>query len=238
KSLGNFEPLSALLDRHDPQAIRLLFLQTGYRKPMNFTEESIAGATTGLRRLQSAYDTLRSAPSAPHDESAASVADSFAARFRRALDDDLNTSGAMAVLFDIAADAAKLSERGAASSVAALLHQAMSVLGISPSERAKTFEFASSVKTHTVASVDYKIERRGAALVSEAAIERLRMLVGEIVPPDATSPPDAVDAVVEARIKAKSDKDFALADRLREALADAGVLLADSKEGTTWSAGG
>ncbi|MBD5656170.1 MAG: cysteine--tRNA ligase, partial [Candidatus Eremiobacteraeota bacterium] len=33
KSLGNFEPLSALLDRHDPQAIRLLFLQTGYRKP-------------------------------------------------------------------------------------------------------------------------------------------------------------------------------------------------------------
>ncbi len=41
KSLGNFEPLSALLQRHDPQAIRWLFLQTGYRKVMNFTEESI-----------------------------------------------------------------------------------------------------------------------------------------------------------------------------------------------------
>ncbi|GAC1589353.1 MAG: hypothetical protein NVS3B28_15400 [Candidatus Velthaea sp.] len=46
KSLGNFEPLYALLDRHDPLAIRLLFLQTGYRKPMNFTEESIVGAGT------------------------------------------------------------------------------------------------------------------------------------------------------------------------------------------------
>ena len=70
KSLGNFEPLSALLERHDPQAIRLLFLQTGYRKPMNFTEESLEGATTGLRRLQAGYDALRTAPPAAHDAAA------------------------------------------------------------------------------------------------------------------------------------------------------------------------
>jgi cysteinyl-tRNA synthetase len=61
KSLGNFEPLSALLVRHDPLAIRLLFLTTGYQKPMNFTEESIAGAKTGLERLQKAAYRLREA---------------------------------------------------------------------------------------------------------------------------------------------------------------------------------
>ncbi|HEX3670742.1 MAG TPA: cysteine--tRNA ligase, partial [Candidatus Cybelea sp.] len=47
KSLGNFEPLSDLLRRHDPQAIRWLFLQTGYRKVMNFTEDSISAAALG-----------------------------------------------------------------------------------------------------------------------------------------------------------------------------------------------
>ena len=71
KSLGNFEPLATLLDRHDAQAIRLLFLQAGYRKPLNFTEDSIAGRhDRRLRRLlQAAYDTLRTAPAAStHDD--------------------------------------------------------------------------------------------------------------------------------------------------------------------------
>ncbi len=58
KSLGNFEPLSSLLERHDPQAIRLLFLQTGYRKPMNFTEASIDGATVTLQTIRTGYRAL------------------------------------------------------------------------------------------------------------------------------------------------------------------------------------
>src|SRR5665213_2295571 len=61
KSLGNFEPLEELLLRHDPQAIRLLFLQTGYSKVMNFTEESIGAAAISLERLKSAYRALRNA---------------------------------------------------------------------------------------------------------------------------------------------------------------------------------
>ena len=52
KSLGNFEPLYELLNRHDPQSIRLLFLQTGYSKVMNFTEEAVAGAAVALERLE------------------------------------------------------------------------------------------------------------------------------------------------------------------------------------------
>ena len=112
KSLGNFEPLSALLDRHDPQAIRLLFLQTGYRKPMNFTEEAIAGATTALRRLLEAYDALRTAPPAARDEAAEAAAlGAYVERFYAALDDDMNTAGALSVLFDIANAASELEAR-------------------------------------------------------------------------------------------------------------------------------
>jgi cysteinyl-tRNA synthetase len=247
KSLGNFEPLHDLLDRHDPQAIRFLFLQTGYRKPMNFTEASIEGATTGLRRLQSAYDDLRTAPAAGHDE--ASVRASlvpYETRFFEALDDDMNTSGAVSVLFDLASAATDLIVAGAASRAAAFLHEAMTLVGISPVERGtsaarSTVERSRVVELSTGANAKagatFTITRKGDAPLGDRALEDLRALLGEIVPPPPIDSEDAVDAVVEARLLAKSEKDFALADRLREALAAIGVVVNDAKDGATWTVG-
>ncbi|MBV8600895.1 MAG: cysteine--tRNA ligase, partial [Candidatus Eremiobacteraeota bacterium] len=126
KSLGNFEPLESMLQRYDPQAIRLLFLGTGYRKPMNFTEASIAGATAGLGRLLDAYDALREAPAEPAGGSAA--VESLRERFWAALDDDVNTSGAVSVLFDAARDAGALRDDGASAAAAAFLHESMETL--------------------------------------------------------------------------------------------------------------
>ena len=88
KSLGNFEPLSDLLARHDPQAIRLLFLQTGYRKVMNFTEESIGAASVLLERLKRMYRAL-ALRSAQDDTGLIKAIES-------ALDDDMNTAVALA----------------------------------------------------------------------------------------------------------------------------------------------
>jgi cysteinyl-tRNA synthetase len=114
KSLGNFEPLYALLNRHDPQAIRLLFLQTGYRKVMNFTEESIAGASVALERLKKTYRSLRN-----HAE----PAQGFASRIESALDDDMNTAVALSEL---------LSYRGESREEFAYW---LDVLGLTPSEK-------------------------------------------------------------------------------------------------------
>ncbi|GAC1540219.1 MAG: cysteine--tRNA ligase [Vulcanimicrobiaceae bacterium] len=238
KSLGNFEPLHRLLDRHEPQAIRLLFLQTGYQKPMNFTEASIDGARTGLDRLLAGYDRLRHAAAATADRAAAetAVAD-FRAQFYAFLDDDFNTAGAISVLFAIAAAADAAVARGTASALAGFLHEALTVVGLSPSERPAVVVHATSVKTTTVADVSYTIVRSGAERLTPEAIERLRQLVGAIVPLGALDGHETVDAVVEARILAKAQKDFALADRLRVALSGVGVTLADSKEGTSWSVG-
>jgi cysteinyl-tRNA synthetase len=243
KSLGNFEPLSALLERHDPQAIRLLFLQTGYRKPMNFTEESLDGATTGLRRLFTAYDALRTAPAdvgAGHaTNGVASDGGALAAyrlRFFASLDDDLNTSGAVSVLFDVAAASGQPQRVGGASAAAGFLHEALGLLGISPSERVHVAVATKSATTATVGDTQYRIERRGAERVPADALERLSSAIGDAVAFEHLAAPDAVDAVVSARIAAKSAKDFALADRLRKALADIGVTIADAKDGATWTA--
>jgi len=242
KSLGNFEPLSELLDRHDPQAIRLFFLQVGYRKPLNFTEDSIDGYTTGLRRLQAAYDELRSAPATAHPDDAAQQAamEPFIRRFYNALDDDMNTSGAVSVLFDLANVSKALIAAGAASPASAFMHEALTLLGISPNERTRAkrvlleetlLEFAGS-EVYTV-----RAPANAADIVTPEMLERLKRLVGPQVLPNGVSGPAAVNDVIGARYRAKRNKDFAEADRLRNALREIGIDLADSKEGATWSVG-
>jgi len=241
KSLGNFEPLYELLDRHDPQAIRLLFLQTGYRKPMNFTEESIDGATTGLHRLLGAYDTLREAPPVEHLEASGAVAiKPFAARFYAALDEDMNTSGAVSVLFDLGAGVPALVQSGAASHAAAFMHEAMTLLGISPVERSHKpvkIEFEESVRELVGSKAQLfkiRVQKDVAKWLPVGTVDALRVDVGGFVTIDGDAK-EAVNAVITARQQAKLAKDFGLADRLRVALKGIGVVVTDEKDGVTWT---
>ena len=116
KSLGNFEPLADLLEREDPQAVRLTFLSTGYSKVMNFTDESLATAYTTLDRLKKTYRAAR-ATSATRESG-------LLERIERALDDDMNTSVALAELLQFSP------ERGALAEFA----RALWLLGIEASE--------------------------------------------------------------------------------------------------------
>ena len=114
KSVGNFEPLSDLLKRHDPQAIRLLFLQTGYRKVMNFTEESIAAAAVTLRQLKKTYRARSSGGgNGAGDET-------LLEKVEAAFDDDMNTSVALAEV---------LADRTATRQT---FERALALLGIEP----------------------------------------------------------------------------------------------------------
>jgi len=99
-SLGNFRTVREVLARHDPMALRLYFLQTHYRVPLTFNEEALAGAGRGLRRLRQALAPLPDEP-APPAEPPAFVREARQ-RFEEAMDDDLNTAGALAVLFELA----------------------------------------------------------------------------------------------------------------------------------------
>ena len=241
KSLGNFEPLSALLDRHEPQAIRLLFLQTGYRKPMNFTEDSIDGATTALRRLLAAYDAFRAVPAGEAEGDPQGLIDEFAPRFFAALDDDVNTSGAMSVLFELAAAQNRVIAGGAASAAAAFMHQAMDLLGISPVQRSAPIEAAATVSSSfQVGGADYVVEapQDVDAVLSDAAFARLREALDGAVELDGEPKAQAVELVIVARAQAKSAKDFARADRLRDALKAAGIAVTDLKNGASWTVAG
>ena len=102
KSLGNFSTLREVLERHDAEALRFLYLRTHYRSPLNFAESQLLESRQALARL---YTALKGAP-APAD-GAIDWSEPFAARFKAAMDDDFNTPEAVAVLFDLAREIGK-----------------------------------------------------------------------------------------------------------------------------------
>jgi cysteinyl-tRNA synthetase len=203
KSIGNFEPLSQLLERHDPQAIRWLFLQTGYRKVMNFTEESIGAAAIGLARIKAAYRSL-----APATDGEPIPAPELDRRMEAALDDDMNTAAALAVLFDVVNNSTPSREE---------LAYWLTILGVAPND--------SWLEEPVVQlSPDFMPK----------ILDELRVLGVSVdaMPPAAEA---AIEKIISLRDEARRAKNWPESDRLRDALARCGVELKDSKEGTTWA---
>ena len=138
KSLGNFTSLTDLLARSDARAYRLLVVRSHYRSPIEVTTETVADAEKGLDRLDALArrfglpDLIAEARRGYVLEGDMADADPDAlAAFRRRMDDDLDTPGALADIFELvsaahtAADA--LDETGGArlARTAALLAAAL-----------------------------------------------------------------------------------------------------------------
>jgi cysteinyl-tRNA synthetase len=208
KSLGNFEPLSQLLKRHDPQAIRWLFLQTGYRKVMNFTEDSIGAAGIGLARIKAAY--RESTPATDGEPIRTRWSRGIDARMEAALDDDMNTAAAVAVLYEAVAHAPPSREE---------LDYWLRILGIEPDQSwldEPQLELPPDFSAKLAVELENSKEEINLAALTTMASN------------------DAVDHVIALRNAARARKDWASSDRLREALQRSGIELKDSKEGTTW----
>jgi cysteinyl-tRNA synthetase len=96
KSLGNVLMLSDLFEQSDPRAYRLLVLQSHYRAPIEVTPTTLSDAATALGRLDALRDRLDEAGAAEGERIDPDVRDAFVERMQ----DDLDTPGATAVLFD------------------------------------------------------------------------------------------------------------------------------------------
>ena len=121
KSLGNFFTIQDVLRRFDGETVRFFMLRTHYRSPFNFSDQVLEETRTALKRLYTALEQAGEMPALP----AIDWADPRAAAFKTAMDDDFNTPGAVAVLFDLAAEV----NRGRTAD-AALLRALGGVLGI------------------------------------------------------------------------------------------------------------
>ncbi|WP_303783348.1 cysteine--tRNA ligase [Azovibrio restrictus] len=188
KSLGNFFTIRDVLRQYDPEVVRFFILRAHYRSPLNYSDAHLNDARASLDTL---YFTLRDVPPAPGAEAGIDWNQPFAARFKAAMDDDFDSHGAIAVLFELAQETRRQGDAG----LAALLRDLGRVLG----------------------------------LLERDPVAYLRAPVGEGGMPEAE-----IEALIARRLAAKQARDFAEADRVREQLKAAGILLEDGPQGTTW----
>jgi cysteinyl-tRNA synthetase len=100
KSLGNLVTITDFLEEHDADVLRLLVLSSSYRAPLTYDDEVVADMHRKLDRLRTGLRPATGDDTARNDELDAAAAMARAG-FEAAMDDDFNSAGALAALFDL-----------------------------------------------------------------------------------------------------------------------------------------
>ena len=221
KSLGNFTTIRSLLDADiSPMTLRFFVLQTNYRKPLDFTEEALKAASKGWERLNNClsfghiYKTndqeineidldnpiKKSVNSELDDDSFKLLSD-----FEKYMDDDLNTSGALSILFELSQPIRK---------------------------------FINFLKEKDINEVDQ--DKLNEVFNKWQLLSELARVLGLKVNLKQTSPENKleidtnkVQELIKNRSLAKENKDFILADKIRNELKNMGIDLIDKPKGVT-----
>ena len=97
KSIGNIITISEALEKFSPDALRLFFLSAHYRSPLTYIEDTVSGHEHAADRLKHALQ-----PNSVPADSGSLDDTQFVERFKVAMNDDMNTPKALAVIFDLA----------------------------------------------------------------------------------------------------------------------------------------
>jgi cysteinyl-tRNA synthetase len=191
KSLGNVLLVRDLLAEAPGEAARLALLKAHYRSPVDWTSDTL---DQSARTLDGLYGALRDLQDV---ETGDASDDDLPAEFVEALEDDLDTPRALAILFDLRRSARRTSDPGERAIIKKKLLACARLLGIGQRD-----------------PDDWLLERFGQV----DDIEEIERLVAE-------------------RDEARHSRDFARADRIRDALVERGIVLEDGAEGTRWRVG-
>jgi cysteinyl-tRNA synthetase len=201
KSVGNIERIHDLVRAHPPEALRYALLSAQYRQPLEWSDSLIEQSVRTLDRL---YGTLRDVEAVAAMSGAEMPTTCIPTEIETALDDDLNTPAALAIIARIAAEARALRN--------ILVHDA-SKLGDLP----KLLQLASQLRASGIALG--LLQQDPAAWFARGA---------------SSDDDSRIQTLIDERIAAKQARDFARADAIRQQLADEGILLEDTAAGVRW----
>ena len=221
KSLGNIIRIRDILDQVPAEALRLLYLESHYRSPLPFSGDRLAEATGAMDRLYQAKAVLEEmaaqAPGPTAEQVAREIggpahdlyhrAAGFAARFAAGMDEDFNTSVAIAELYALAraanrfANNKKWRKKGHYIATLTLEAYALSgrVLGLGGMDSADWFQQVRQLRLTAIGKTEAD-----------------------------------VNALITQRTAARQAKDWARADALRDALTALDVVIMDGASGTNW----
>ena len=221
KSLGNFTTIRSLLEEGiSPMTLRFFVLQTNYRKPLDFTEEALNAASKGWERLNNCLsfghiykiedqDIYEINPNKPLEKPSRRNLDQdslkLLSNFEKYMDDDLNTSGALSILFELSQPIRKFinllkekdvnevdqDELNQVLNKWRLLYELAGVLGLKVDLKQKNAKNKLEIDTNKV------------------------------------------EELIRKRSIAKSNKDFIYADKIRDELKTIGIDLIDKPKGIT-----
>jgi cysteinyl-tRNA synthetase len=208
KSKGNFYRLSDVLAMgYDAAEIRFLLLSTHYRKMLDFTEGALRQARASRNRIRNVLFELRHIErEQPPDLGAAKAIDAARAGFVAGLEDDLNISEALAALFELVKDINILVAQGR----------------LGRADARQVVDLVTEIDTNVLACLTGEGSLEGSAGATSGSAGDADVL-------EARS-----QNLIEARQKARADKDFKLADEIRQELLRSGIVLEDTKEGIRW----
>ncbi len=160
KSLNNFFTIRDILNKYDCESVRYFFLTAQYRSLLDYSEENIGLARKALERL---YTALRGCD---WDVELAEN-DQYVTAFKESMDDDFNTPGALAVLFELAREINKLKaeNQAEANKLAARLKQLAGVLGLL--EQDPDIFLQGDANNDEVAEIEALIKQRNEARASK-----------------------------------------------------------------------
>lgn len=196
KSLGNFLLVREILKRYNADVLRFFMLSAQYRSPLNYSEDLMESAKSGLERIRTAGDRLKDLIAkanqmemSEEEDELLDTTKEYVNEFEEAMDDDFNTADAIAAIFDLVKFAnTKLDEESSGGILMAV------------------FE---------------KIEKLMGVLGLEFTVDR-----DEIDP--------QIQELIDKRQQARKEKNFALADQIRDELLSQGIELLDTREGVKW----
>lgn len=216
KSLGNFYTLKEVLDKYPAGALRLLMLQTHYRSPLDFSFERLDGAVGTLERMQTCVKNLRwAAHNAPQDgllneqdRMLGAAIDEAHREFVAQMDDDFNTAGGLAAIFALVTAAnSYLDAAGADISTALALRASDAIIELA---EVLGIELSRDEEELPVALID--LAREQAGYTGDSAF-------------------DAAEALLAARQEARAQKNWGVADAIRDGIAALGLTVEDTAAG-------
>ncbi len=257
RHLGNFVTIREALERYQPDTIRVFVLSSHYRSPATWSDEALGSAARGAERLrtavENAYDVLLSpvgrstqppAGGPPDADPGTLVRAAEAAReaFEMAMDDDFNTPGALAALFDLAGAINRTvaavtkagrplppATRDALENASGRLREFGGVLGL---RLAASITPLQAAELHRLAQ---DLARERPDLFEPDRLNSIPALPsGQSNGADAAHAEELIKFIAEGRMRARRKKDWTTGDRIRARLQELGVLLEDTQTGYKW----
>jgi cysteinyl-tRNA synthetase len=220
KSLGNILTIKEILKQWHPEVLRLFFLSHHYRSPVDYSEDGLLDAKTGLDRfyttLHSIQEELKKPVSAKQKkgdltpiENSHKAIESFQPRFEEAMSDDFNTAQALGYFYELQTalnSLLTLSGGQPTNEIQALLNKANNHF----LERGWVFGlFQEKPEVYT--------DRQ-----KKEGLKKLGLLEEEIL------------NMIEERKTARGNKDWKKSDEIRNDLLSKGIVLEDTPSGTLW----